>query len=150
MVDYNKLIPELKDWNEGDGIDVESWIGSVGDFRKAVGYSALFWPAFVEMEGCVVRGDVSPEDVREWMEHLKGDRRGVEATVNHLHIVDLHNTECGDATPERLSHLGRVLREMYECKLMRDFPDRTFVVRFDEPDPGDDLTDYVLTFCQKE
>ena len=25
--DFNKLIPELKDWNNGNGIDVQSWIG---------------------------------------------------------------------------------------------------------------------------
>jgi hypothetical protein len=150
MVDYNELIPALKDWDQGNGIDVKSWIGSVGDFQRAIGYSALFWPAFEEIEGCVVRGDASPEDVRKWMEHLKGDRRGVEATVNHLHLVDLHDAECGDATPERLSHLGRVMREMYECKLGRDFPEKEFVVRFDEPESGDDPTDYVLTFHRQE
>jgi len=27
MDKYSELIPELKDWNNGEGIDVESWIG---------------------------------------------------------------------------------------------------------------------------
>jgi hypothetical protein len=42
------------------------------------------------------------------------------------------------------------MREMYECKLRRDFPEKRFVVRFDEPESGDDLTDYVLTFYRQE
>lgn len=51
--DFNLLIPELKDWNNGQGIDIESWIGCMGDFEKAIGYSVIFWPSFVEIEGCV-------------------------------------------------------------------------------------------------
>ncbi|HSA77298.1 MAG TPA: hypothetical protein VLG72_00365 [Nitrospirota bacterium] len=48
MSDFNKLIPELSDWNNGKGIDVVSWIGCVGDFQKAIGYSVMFWPHFEE------------------------------------------------------------------------------------------------------
>ena len=53
MIDFNKLIPELKDWNNGKGIDIYSWIGCVGDFQKAIGYSVIFWPEFIEIDGGV-------------------------------------------------------------------------------------------------
>lgn len=147
--DFEQLIPELKDWNNGKGIDVESWIGCVGDFQKAIGYSTVFWPAFAEVEGCIVREGVTSKNVLDWLEQCKGDRAGVEATINHLHLQDLHHADCEDVTPERLAYLGRLLKEIYECKLKRDFPEKAFVVEFYEPDDKDDLLGYVLTFHQK-
>lgn len=148
--DFSQLIPELKDWNNGNGIDVESWIGCMGNFRKAIGYSAIFWPTFVEVEGCIVRACTPRENVLEWLEQCKGDRSGVEAGINHLHLFGLHHMGCEDISPERLSYLGRVLKEIYECKLKRDFPDKTFVVELYEPDVKEDLEEYILTFYQKE
>ena len=87
MTDYDKLIPELKDWNNGKGIDVKSWIGCVGDFQKAIGYSTIFWPKFVEVEGCVVRDGVPAENLKQWIEHYKGDLESVEAMVNRYDLL---------------------------------------------------------------
>jgi len=33
---------ELSAWNDGDGVDVESWISCEGNFKLAVGYSTVF------------------------------------------------------------------------------------------------------------
>lgn len=30
MTDFNALIPEMSSWNNGKGIDVDSWIGCAG------------------------------------------------------------------------------------------------------------------------
>ena len=150
MTDYNKLIPELKDWNNGKGIDVESWIGCVGNFQKAIGYSAIFWPQFVEREGCVVNASVSIKNLKEWIVQCKGNLHAVEATVNHLHISDLHHTDCEDISSDRLKYLGDILKEIYECKLKRDFPDKKFTVIFDyNTEKPEDISDYILTFYQE-
>lgn len=149
MTDFETLIPELKDWNNGRGIDVESWIGCVGDFQKAIGYSTIFWPRFFEIDDCVVREGCTREYIQGWLAHCGGDRRAVETVVNHLHLLDLHHFGCTDATAERLAYLGRTLKEVYECKLEREFPTRTFTVEFDEPS-SEALLDYVLTFYQTE
>jgi hypothetical protein len=37
---------ELRAWNNGNGIDLESWVGCQGNFRLAVGYTTVFWPRF--------------------------------------------------------------------------------------------------------
>lgn len=42
------LIPETREWNEGRGIDLESWIGCVGSFEHAIAYGEIFWPDFAE------------------------------------------------------------------------------------------------------
>lgn len=148
--DFNKLIPELKDWNNGKGIDVQAWIECVGSFQKAIGYSTMFWPEFVEIEGCIVRAGVPEENVRRWLKQCDGNPRCAEATINHVHLDGLHHIGCEDMSPERVAYLGRVLREIYDCKLRRDFPDKRFVVTLDEPDNKADVENYILTFYQEE
>lgn len=43
--DFSDLILELPRWNNGDGIDAESWIGCVGNYELAIGYSLIFLAA---------------------------------------------------------------------------------------------------------
>jgi hypothetical protein len=35
--DLERLIPEMRHWNGGKGIDIEAWIGCGSDFRSAIG-----------------------------------------------------------------------------------------------------------------
>ena len=66
MTDFNKLIPEMRDWNNGAGIDVRSWIGCSGSFELAIGYSTIFWPEFVEIERYVLRAGFSLDSLRRF------------------------------------------------------------------------------------
>jgi|SRR6266851_6502430 len=147
MIDFNELIPELHDWNNGEGIDIESWIGCEGNFRLAVGYSIIFWPQFVQFEGYVLREGFSVESLRGFERQRDGDRRSIEAVMNHLHITDIQHYHCEDKTRERIVYLGRVLRDIYRAKLARQFPERHFEVLFDDS-YREDLTDYEITFYQ--
>jgi hypothetical protein len=45
---------ELAAWNNGAGIDIESWVGCEGKFSLAVGYSSIFWPSFTLFEGYMI------------------------------------------------------------------------------------------------
>jgi hypothetical protein len=148
MKDYNKLIPELSNWNNGKGIDILSWIGCVGDYEKAIGYSIVFWPEFIAVEDLIVREGTKKDDVKKWLDECKGERKKTEALINHLHIRDIQYWNCPGATPERLSYLGQILKEIYECKLKKDFPKREFVVELQEGNE-DDLDGFMLTFYQR-
>jgi hypothetical protein len=148
MTNFNKLIPELKEWDEGKGIDPKSWICCVGNFQMTIGYSTVFWPKFIEVDGFVVADDVDRDRVRMCLEEWKGDRERAQRTANYLSIENLHHAECEDASPERFAYLGSVLRETYEQKLKRDYPDRTFVVEYIEPDDQEDLDGYGVTFYE--
>lgn len=44
--EMNNLIPELADWNNGDGIDVDAWLQCMGSFSLAIAFGELFWPKF--------------------------------------------------------------------------------------------------------
>jgi hypothetical protein len=147
MTDFSKLIPELPKWNNGAGIDVVSWIGCVGDFEKAIGYSTIFWPKFVEIVGFIVREGTTKDNIKSFEKQCGGERKQIESLINHLHIRDIQYWECPGSTPERLAYLGKVLKETYECKLKRDFPDRQLVVELTEGD-SEDLDGFMITFYQ--
>jgi hypothetical protein len=142
--DFTALIPELPAWNNGAGIAPDAWIGCMGSYQLAVGYSLVFWPRFVRHGDYVLRDGFSESALRSC--ETGCDARGVEALMNHVHIADLH---VNDDPPSeaQLRYLGRVLQEIHRLKLAADFPDLTFEVVFDDT-PGLDPLDYQLTFWQ--
>jgi hypothetical protein len=142
------LVPETRKWNGGAGIDLESWIGCVGSFEHAIAYAELFWPDFVEFDGCVFFAGLIEENYRGFMEQTRGDKRSVETVMNHRHILDLF---CGPElrpSREQVVYIGRLLKDMWEAKLKCDFPARRFVVSFPE-EPCEGLLDYEITFYQE-
>lgn len=146
-VDFGKLVPEVSDWNDGNGISIEDWVACTGNFELAIGYSRLFWPEFVEHDGCVFFADFATDSYRAFMDHCEGDRCSVERVMNHRHIFAYFSHHNGTATVDQILYLGRALKEMWRIKLAHDFPDRAFIVSFPE-DPQDDLGDYEISFWQ--
>jgi hypothetical protein len=145
--DWDVLIPELKRWNNGAGIDPESWVGCEGNFQLAAAYALIFWPSFLEMDGMVFRSRMDRQTLDSWRRSCSGDPPKVEAMANHIHLIDLHHQGCPDASLERIIFLGNVLKEIYTAKLAAEFPDRRFVVDFYQP-ADKDLGEYQLTFYQ--
>ena len=144
--DFNALIPELPEWNDGRGVDPLTWIECVGNYELAVGYSLLFWPRFAVIDDYVLRAATRVETLRGWQREGY-DRAAIEAVINHVHMADVHND--AEPTEAQLRYLGRVLKQTHELKLAADFPERRFVVSFsDEPDL--DVMDYELTFWQAD
>lgn len=146
-VDFGTLIPELVSWNNGRGISVEAWVGCSGTIELAIGYSRLFWPDFTAYDGCVFFAGFSVDSYRGFMEQCGGDRRRVEAVMNHRHVFDYFSHAAGSATAAQILYLGRMLKDIWHAKLCRDFPGRRFVVSLSEG-PHDDLTEYEVSFWQ--
>lgn len=79
------------------------------------------------------------------MEHTRGNKRSVEAVMNHQHILDLFPNEKVQPSRDVLVYLGNLLKSMWSAKLAKDFPEREIVVDFSE-EPHEDLLDYQITF----
>lgn len=141
----NDMLLELAEWNNGDGIDLDTWTACSGDFRLAIGYSTIFWPRFVLFEDYILREGCDVESVRK----SKCDKKSFEAVMNHLHIAELQYCGCEDISEERIVFLGRILREIYEAKLAWQFPERPCEVSFFEPDDRTNLIAFQITFWQK-
>jgi hypothetical protein len=149
-VDFSDLIPELKAWNNGKGIDIDDWISCEGDHKRLIGCARILWPDFVEHDGCIFRGDaIDEENYRAFLKQTKGDKTRVEAVMNHQHIVDLFSRSHHESpTREVVLYLGRLMKEIWQVKLNHDFPGRNINVTFPEDDPRD-LLEYQITFFQQ-
>lgn len=143
------MTPELESWNNGEGIDLEGWVGCVGNFQLAVGYITIFWPEFIEFEEYILRKGFSEEALRGFEDQEKRNKLTVEAVMNHLHIADIQHFGCEDISKDKLILLGNTLKEIYEAKLQLQFPGKTFTVSFHVPNDEDDLMAYEITFWQK-
>ncbi|NBB16835.1 hypothetical protein GVN21_15835 [Caulobacter sp. SLTY] len=142
------LIAELPSWNDGrGGVTARNWVGMMGRYDLAVGYSLVFWPRFVRFDGYVLREESFDEaNLRAW-EQAHGDNpQGIEAALNHLHIVDLHGND-ETLTEAQALYLGRTLKSVWSAKLAADFPELAFEVAFDDT-PGQGMLDYEVTFWQ--
>ena len=139
---------ELAAWNNGAGIGLKSWICCEGSFSLAVGYASVFWPAFVVFEGYVLREGFSETFLRGFEKQKDIDRKSVEWHMNHLHIADIQYYGCNDASLDKLRLLGNVLKEIYQAKLLWQFPNHPCNVEFYIPEDEEDLMEYQLSFWQ--
>jgi len=144
------MVEELSAWNNGKGIDLESWIGCEGNFKLAVGYSTIFWPTFNLVEDYIFREGFHLNSLRDFEKKQNGDKKIVEATVNHLHIADIQHCGCEDISEDKIIYIAKVLREIWEAKLRWQFPDRSFEFEFYEPEDRTKLVEFQLTFWQKK
>jgi hypothetical protein len=112
-------------------------LGAKSGADLAVAFSSLFWPEFVEVEGCVLlRERYSPSQFQDWWKELGGDRSTVEGVVNHVHLWDLFDLD-EEAVPDKaIRDLAQVLASTWRCALQHRFPRKAFEVRLilDDPD----------------
>lgn len=141
------LVPETQAWNDGRGTDLRSWVSCVGQIEHAIAYGELFWPDFVEYDGCIFFAGFSEDSYRGFMAQTNGDRRSVEAVMNHRHVLDFFPGPRQEPTRHQIIYLGRLLREMWAAKVSRDLPRREVVVSFLE-DHAESLLDYEITVYQ--
>lgn len=153
MEEELKLIPELKNWKKdnGESFGIEDWIACEGDIKLAIGFSTVFWPEFIEFEGCIMRANSFDEgNFNDWKkaEYIENMRQ-IELVINHIHLVDLFSWEKQqNINVDQIRHLGRRLKNMLEAKLKFDFPTYEFEVEFNGDIDFEDLYDYEVTFSQ--
>lgn len=141
---------ELAEWNSGEGVTLETWVGCMGRFSLAVGYASVFWPEFVEFEDLILSQGFSEDTIRNMMNRADYNPHSAEWMNNHLHILDIQYVGCEDVSRDKLVALGTTLKEMWEAKLKWQFPERPCKVEFYQPDDIDDLSQYQISFWQEK
>jgi hypothetical protein len=149
--DDEKLIPSIKEWRNinGDDFKLYDWIIAEGDIELAIGYINLFYPDFLEFEGCVFLAQQFNKSKYEKWENAVKNKREIEASINHIHLLDLFGSDevKNKITVNQIDYFGKKLREIFEMKLKKDFPTKSFCVDFYTPG-NDELIDYQITFYQ--
>ena len=133
--------------NDGKPLSAELWLDWIGCPSHAIAYSTLFWPEFIEYEGCVFRGLEVPSTYKEWQNKYNNSICDIECMLNHTHISDLFNSK--EWAPEQILFIGKKLKEAWTAKLKIDFPDKIFQVEFDD-NFDFEVDNPSITFYQKE
>jgi len=143
---------ELGAWNNGKGIDMDSWISCEGNYSLAVGYTTIFCPNFIEYEDYIFSTEQITNDfiqrIREFENQEGSTPKSVEWVLNHIHISDLHHNGCKDLTADKIIILGNALKNIYEARLNYIYPNKPCVVEFYQPDNTSLIDDYQLSFWQ--
>jgi hypothetical protein len=97
--------------------------------------TALVWPDFIEVQGCVVRrSSYSAENFATWWDQYGAEPWRIEAVLNEVHLYDW----VSDFNPVDLPRLEAVAERIaaaWNSALTRTFPDRVFIVSYEtEPD----------------
>ena len=106
------------------------------------------WPDFFVHDDCVFLRVPDLANYDDWMRQCGGDRTRVESVMNHLHLAEMFGDATFEPSPDALTHLGRLLSDMWSCKLRRDFPDRRVTVALSGAG-SDELLDYEITVYQE-
>jgi len=143
------LLPQYQEFLvDNPGLELWSYLGVVGSYELAAAFSKLFWPDFVEVEGCVVLAEHFYEGAIKGVK-LPQERQQFEMSINHVHVWDLFSNDPGRASVniELDEYLAKILTVIWKHALQESFPDKEFEFSYaTEPD------DYgpTIFFCQKD
>jgi hypothetical protein len=130
-------LPRFKAWRAPRGEMFDSWdyAASEGGATMAIAMASLFWPTFVDVDGCVLLDRTSgSSSFQGWREKLKDDR-DVEAMLNHVHLWDLFDPDGEGVPNETMDELANIIAKCWLAALKDQFPERTFDVAVTgEPD----------------
>jgi hypothetical protein len=148
-MDFRVLIPELSDWNDGKGIDIDSWIMTVGNIKYAIGCIHLLWKDFIEYDSCIFRKDAFDVQIyRKCLAATKGDKTAVEKLMNHLHLRDLF--QMPDDTDQQIIYLAGKMKELWECKLAKDFSDLPAVVELYDCEENEYMDCQITVYLKRD
>jgi hypothetical protein len=110
---------------------VDPWeeIHDHGDADLALAFAHLFWPSFVERQGCVLI-EHRAEDcaIAEAFERSGGDPRAVEERLNRVALRQEMPIEDSELEDETFLEVGQIMQRSWRAALAEQFPDREFVV----------------------
>lgn len=131
---------EIEVMNPGNW-DIVSYLNLKYDMNAALAFSKLYFPDFVERNGCVILGFLFDEEVfNEWYRHFQGDVSSVEAMCNTYDVMDYFALNQTVNQPisiynELIDEFAKVLKRSWEANCQLLFPERQMIVDvYDEYD----------------
>ncbi len=122
------LLPQYQEFlADNPGLELWSYLGVVGSYELVATFSKLFWPDFVEVEGCVILAEHYYEGALKGVK-LPQERESFEAFINHVHIWDLfsNGVERASISIELDEYLAKIFTVMWKHALKETFPDKEF------------------------
>lgn len=132
------LLPFYQEWKTNQDPEpraegVLDYLYFESDHEMAAAFSKLFWPDFVEVEGCVFLAERFPKlsmSAEEFSRKMQENPRSIEFTVNYLNIPYIFFNDGRNNleffSPELFVYMAQVLLVCWKHALQEAFPDRKF------------------------
>ena len=142
LLDINiNVLREYKVLNDlnPDNWDIGEYLNLKYDINAAIAFSKLFFPDFIEKDGCVILAFRYDENnFRDWYQHFNGNVSEIERVCNNYEVMNYFHLNClfsesHDLYNLQIDEFAKALKKSWEinCKLL--FPDKLFHVDvFDE------------------
>lgn len=143
IVDLNtSLLPDYLDFqNVNDDWDVEKHLNFNYDISAAIAFSKLYFPTFIEYEGCIILESRFDKSIfEEWKNKFKGNISEVEKMCNLYETKDFFHINDSDSSLEKSEQLGVLLKKSWEVNLKSLFPDRNMTIVLFEQDGNNYIT----------
>lgn len=144
LLDINlNLLKEYKEWADSNknNWEITSYLNLKYDMNAAIAFSKLYFPDFIEKEGCIILGFRYDEEIfKEWYKHFNGDVSEVERICNRYELMDFFEInrnpdEKLDFYNLQIDEFANILKRSWEINCQLLFPDRKIVVDvYDEYD----------------
>ncbi|MBL7866718.1 MAG: hypothetical protein JNM71_01735 [Flavobacterium lindanitolerans] len=144
LIDINTDL--LSEYNEIKVLNPDTWeIGEYlnlkYDMNAAIAFSKLYFPDFIEKDGCIILGHRYNEQVfKQWQDYFNGDVKAIESMCNSYEVMDYFQnnrpvTESLDFYNQVIDELAKTLKKSWEINCQILFPDKKIVVEvYDEYD----------------
>lgn len=144
LLNINKnILKEYKDIEvlNQDNWDISSYLNLKYDMNTALAFSKLYFPDFVEKNGCIIlHFRYDEETFNQWYEHFGGEIPDIERMCNQYEIMDYFhnnrpNNESLDYYNQLIDEFSKALKRSWEINCQLLFPDKKIVVEvYDEYD----------------
>lgn len=144
IFDINESL--LKDYDEMKNLnpnnwDIASYLNFKYDINAAIALSKLYFPDFIEKEGCIILSFLYNEiTFNQWYEKYSGDIKAVESMCNSYDVMDYftNNKSQDDSSEfynEIIDEFAKILKKSWEANCQILFPERKLIVDvYDEYD----------------
>ncbi|WP_326590782.1 hypothetical protein [Streptomyces sp. NBC_01294] len=137
--EYSKIKTWVDEW--GGDLDYVDYVKGNGDLALLAAFSLVFWPRFVEVQGCVLWDRVyEKSNFADWYENCSGDTRKIEMTLNRLRVWQLVESRDVEEDSQALKFAAERIARAWRAALYVEFPGRDFVVGVDDSEDGPIVT----------
>lgn len=140
-IDLNTLIEykELETLNKKNW-EISEYLNLKFDLNTALAFSKLYFPDFIEIEGCAILGFRFDEEVfYKWKEKYLNDNSEIERACNSYEVRDYFQNNNGifltvEDYDKSIIEFAKALKISWEINLKNLFPLKKYVVEVFEED----------------
>ena len=124
------LLRDYTDFEKvNDNWNILSYLNYNYDINAALSFSKLFFPDFIEENGCIVLSFLyNKENFNEWFDEFNGNKSEIEKMCNLYELKDFFHIK-DERNEEVLREFGKVIQKSWEINLSILFPQKKFCIK---------------------